>query len=579
VKRRSGIAGGTPASATTRAGRQGAEQSRSAGHLALLLVVVVMALAAMVRWRLVDMPLERDEGEYAYAGQLILQGIPPYQQAYNMKFPGTYYAYALSMGLFGETPRGIRLGLILVNAGTILLLFALGRRLLGSFGGAVAAVSFALLSLDRWNLGVFAHATHFVLPPALAGLYLLIRAPDTRRARWLLASGALLGIAVLMKQHAIVFLPLGALLLAWEEVERGRSEWRAVLSDFALLAAGALVPAALLCAVLLGQGVFGKFWFWTFDYARQYVSEVYASRFLPNLESKFVRATQAAWLFWVAGGVGLIALWVGRWPARVRVWVPGLLVASFVAICPGLYFRDHYFILLLPALALLVAVAFVGAARLLALALPVPLARLASAALFVVLSGIVTLGQAEFLFAMTPRTILRTCYGACPFTESVEVARYIREHTTRADRIAVLGSEPQIYFYADRLSATGYIYVYPLTEPQPYASSMQDEMMAEIEAAHPRYLVFVQEPSSWNLTPASDQRIMAWAWRYVSTCYRLVGITDVLAPESRYVWGEQVQGYKPVSPFVIFVYEQKGDAPCAVSGVDKAVGQASPSRQ
>ena len=24
------------------------------------------------------MPLERDEGEYAYAGQLILQGIPPY---------------------------------------------------------------------------------------------------------------------------------------------------------------------------------------------------------------------------------------------------------------------------------------------------------------------------------------------------------------------------------------------------------------------------------------------------------------------------------------------------------------------
>ena len=106
MKRRSGIAGGTPASAATRAGRQGEAWARTARHLALLLVVVVMALVALVRWRLVDMPLERDEGEYAYAGQLILQGIPPYQQAYNMKFPGTYYAYALSMGLFGETPRG-----------------------------------------------------------------------------------------------------------------------------------------------------------------------------------------------------------------------------------------------------------------------------------------------------------------------------------------------------------------------------------------------------------------------------------------------------------------------------------------
>jgi len=293
---------------------------------------------------------------------------------------------------------------------------------------------------------------------------------------------------------------------------------------------------------------------------------VHPGRFLPNLKSGLVHVTQATWLLWFAGGAGLVAMWVGRWPARVRVWVPGLLVASFVAICPGLHFRDHYFILLLPALALLIAVAFVGAARLLALVLPVPLARLASAALFVGLSGIVTMGQAEFLFAMTPRTILRTCYGFCPFMESAEVARYLREHTTRADRIAVLGSEPEIYFYAQRLSATGYIYVYPLTEPQPYASRMQDEMMAEIEAANPRYLVFVQETSSWHLTPGSDQKIMDWAWRYVSTCYRLVGITDILfLEESRHVWGDRVQGYKPESPYVIFVYERRGDAPCAVS--------------
>jgi hypothetical protein len=48
-----------------------------------------MLLFAAIRWCLRDMPLERDEGEYAYAGPLILQGIPPYQIAYNMKLPGT----------------------------------------------------------------------------------------------------------------------------------------------------------------------------------------------------------------------------------------------------------------------------------------------------------------------------------------------------------------------------------------------------------------------------------------------------------------------------------------------------------
>ena len=49
------------------------------------------------------MPLERDEGEYAYAGQLMLQLIPPYQLAYNMKLPGIYAAYAVVLKLFGQT--------------------------------------------------------------------------------------------------------------------------------------------------------------------------------------------------------------------------------------------------------------------------------------------------------------------------------------------------------------------------------------------------------------------------------------------------------------------------------------------
>jgi len=55
----------------------------------------ILALVAIIRMRLATSPLERDEGEYAYIGQLMLQGIPPYKEAANMKFPGTYAAYAV----------------------------------------------------------------------------------------------------------------------------------------------------------------------------------------------------------------------------------------------------------------------------------------------------------------------------------------------------------------------------------------------------------------------------------------------------------------------------------------------------
>ena len=41
--------------------------------IALLLAILIFAT---IRWRLREIPLERDEGEYAYAGQLMLQGIP-----------------------------------------------------------------------------------------------------------------------------------------------------------------------------------------------------------------------------------------------------------------------------------------------------------------------------------------------------------------------------------------------------------------------------------------------------------------------------------------------------------------------
>src|SRR5213075_73211 len=61
---------------------------------------LILLFVVVVRVRLLSFPLERDEGEFAYAGQLILDGIPPYQLAYNVKFPGTYAAYAAIMSMF-----------------------------------------------------------------------------------------------------------------------------------------------------------------------------------------------------------------------------------------------------------------------------------------------------------------------------------------------------------------------------------------------------------------------------------------------------------------------------------------------
>ena len=191
------------------------------------LAIIVFGLVLATRIRLLGIPLERDEGEYAYAGQLILQGIPPYKLAYNMKFPGTYAAYAAVMSLFGQTDFAIHLGLLFVNAATVALVFFLARRLINETAGLVAAASYALLSISPTVLGFAAHATHFVVLPVLAGMLLLLDQHAHARFGRLFVSGALFGLAVVMKQPGIFFAVFAVIYLITKEIRRGLrpNEW------------------------------------------------------------------------------------------------------------------------------------------------------------------------------------------------------------------------------------------------------------------------------------------------------------------------------------------------------------------
>src|SRR5262249_21152278 len=66
-------------------------------------VTLVIIAAGLIRLRLLDVPLDRDEGEYAYIAHLLLAGALPYASACSMKLPGIYAVYAGLLKIFGET--------------------------------------------------------------------------------------------------------------------------------------------------------------------------------------------------------------------------------------------------------------------------------------------------------------------------------------------------------------------------------------------------------------------------------------------------------------------------------------------
>ena len=176
-----------------------------------LMLVLIVVLTVVLRLSMLQMPLERDEGEYAYMGQLLLQGIPPYVMAYSMKLPGLCLIYAVIMGMFGQSVNAIHLGLLIFNVIAIILVFLLTKYFSDEIAGIWAALVFALLSVSPSVWGTAAHATQFIVPLILGGMLMMLKTIEKRKTWMLAVSGFLFGLAFLIKQHAIFFLLFAAL--------------------------------------------------------------------------------------------------------------------------------------------------------------------------------------------------------------------------------------------------------------------------------------------------------------------------------------------------------------------------------
>ena len=181
---------------------------------AWLIVLLVISLTAFIRYRLLDMPLERDEGEYACSGQFLMAGIPPYQQVWNMKLPGTYLAYALGMAVFGQTAAGVHATLLVVNSLAIVLVFLLGQRLFGITAGLAACATYGVLSASPAVLGLAGHANQFVVLFAVWGALQLWKAEEFYRWHAMFFSGLLFGLAFLMKQQGVCFCLFAVIVLS-----------------------------------------------------------------------------------------------------------------------------------------------------------------------------------------------------------------------------------------------------------------------------------------------------------------------------------------------------------------------------
>jgi hypothetical protein len=523
-----------------------------------ILLGIILLIVICVRIRLLGIPLERDEGEYAYCGQLLLQMVPPYKAAYTMKLPGACFFYALIMSAFGQTIKGIHLGLLFVNCLSIIFLFLIARKLLNPRAALIAAGSFAILAVSPTVLGFAAHATHFMVLAALAGAWLLLVCLENGRLILFGASGFLFGMAFLMKQQGIFFPLWGGFLILQAGLGSKPMKTKAMLQRLLSFSTGALVPLLAVVGITLLTGTFNEFWFWTFKYSAVYARANPLSWGMQNLHLNLMDVVNGFALLWIMAVLGLLVLIFDRRFRDIRWFILSFTLFSILSVSIGLYFRNHYFVLLLPVASLLIGI-FIDAIKYY-ISQRCSYKFIISIPLLVFLS-VVVLGikaHGGYFLYEKPETLVKSIHGPNPFLESLKIAEFLRTHTKPGDKVGVLGSEPQIFFYAHRKSATGYIYVFELMGDHDYSLAMQKEMIAEIERASPKFLVMVRIIYSWLMQPSSKRFILTWFHDYAAKHYDLVGKVDIMsAKETRYLWGDAAQTDKNAAPFALLIYERR----------------------
>jgi hypothetical protein len=518
---------------------------------------ILLIFIAVLRLRIINTPLERDEGEYAYLGKLLLQGIAPYKAAYNMKLPGTYGMYALIMGLFGQTVPGIHFGFTLINLLTISFFFFAFRNFFNSSIALFAASVYGILSFSPFVLGFAAHATHFVnFFVSIGWLYLSFYYKNKRTIATFFA-GLMFGLAFLMKQQAVFFLLFGGLsilIIAYEK----RKEVKDFVIPSLVFSFAVFIPYILTVLALYIAGAFDKFWFWTFKYAREYASSLSFEQGKSFLTGKLGQLAGETPAFWILSIAGLAILGFIKMSA-VKKTITGLyIVFAAASVCPGFFFRPHYFVLVLPAVGLSGGIFMFYASSWLKERTGIAMFSKMPLVFFLIVVIALFKQGTYYYFEVEPETLVRNIYGANPFVESVEIGEYISNNSRPSDKIAIFGSEPQILLYSGRNSATGHIYMYGLMEHQPYNLSMQKEMAAEVEKGKPKFLVFCSMHFSWIKLDDSPNFIFDWYNNYNNQYYDVVGIvdfTDSTAP--KYYWNDDIRNFQQKGQEYIIISKRR----------------------
>ena len=493
--------------------------------LALLSIPILLYLP------FIGAPFERDEGVYATVAQGVLHGKVPYRDLFDNKPPLVYLWYAVSFSLFGESTYAPRIVAAAFLGVTAVLLYHQARLALPQGAAYAAAILFAISTGLPW-VALHANTEAYMLLPLVGSLLAFTHGMKEEKLKWFFFAGLLAGLAMMTKQVAMWnLLALAMVALIWHR-RTATSSWRAVAPTFWMFA-GAMISLALVALPFALTGALDDFLYANLSYNWVYVNFLTWAQRFANLGygTAFFCAVAAPF---VAGAIaGLVIVWRKRAAATDYVLILWA-IASAIGVASGGRFFPHYFLQLMPSLAVLTGVVvydrFVNGNQHV-LSRP---AWVLAMFLIVVSVGTTTVlylspGQAE-------ERVASSVYEQKQWERSSEqLGAFIKARSRPDDLIFNYGRESQLYFYADRSPAVPYFYDWVLE----YDQDSLTQIIQGLREARPAYIVDSEQAplfDDWNAAhPPEFQQFIEDNYNYMGH----VNFADIY----------MLKGYTPPIPF------------------------------
>jgi hypothetical protein len=445
-----------------------------------------------------------DQGVFAYMGSALLRGDWPYISTWEADYPGLMFLQAAEIFVFGKSIAMFRLFDLLFQIGNAYFIFRIADRLSGRVAAMVAAVLFCLIyqGYGPWNT---AQREGFGMLFVLAGFWLYLTAD--RRPAWVTAvfAGLGMGFAVTIKPTLLALSLFYAPLVF--EIRTRRAASLAALAGLCLA-----TPTVIFIGAYWVKGGLTQLYEACVSYQPIYTARLRGDEPLVTYwMQKLARLGRNAVVLPIVYAPFLLGGIARR--ERLMVWLAfvGSVYGVFVQ---GTFAGYHY----LPGMALgaiLVGDLFstMSGWALRRFALPPAIGRLPTqlAMALLVLAAAVPfyMWDAPFKDLVTlhflnpPRAKEFRNNTVFDFTESYDVAAYLRDHTSPDQPVQVWGYESLVYYLADRSAASRFQMTHPLVMrvPGENLTPMQQrwraEFVADIERRQPPYVAVVRQDNWW----------------------------------------------------------------------------------